>query len=66
MQALLLNQTSLNCSTFISGSATQGLHTVIVRFEDTLRRSLANYQLANSSSAAIKVVINSQDLVELF
>lgn len=31
------------CSNFISGSALQGLHTVIVRYEEGLRKLLQSY-----------------------
>ena len=35
------NYTALTCEKFISGSTTQGLHTVIVRFEEGLRKVLS-------------------------
>lgn len=41
------NYTMYPCEKFISGSTTQGLHTVIVRFEEGLRKVLSQY--TNSS-----------------
>jgi hypothetical protein len=35
------NYTGFTCEKFISGSTTQGLHTVIVRFEEGLRKVLS-------------------------
>jgi len=35
------NYTGFTCDKFISGSTTQGLHTVIVRFEEGLRKVLS-------------------------
>jgi hypothetical protein len=38
------NYTGKQCEKFISGSTTQGLHTVIVRFEEGLRKVFSTYQ----------------------
>ena len=35
------NYTGIPCEKFISGSTTQGLHSVIVRFEEGLRKVLS-------------------------
>lgn len=42
------------CEKFISGSTVQGLHTVIVRYEENLRKVLASYQKSNRSSTAVR------------
>ena len=61
--AVYVNQT---CAKFISGSAAQGLHTVTVRFEEDLRTSLAAYQTSDKSPTAIKTLVASSVLLELF
>lgn len=38
------NTTTYNCSSFISGSLSQGLHVVFVRYFETLRNMLNMYQ----------------------
>eukprot|EP00347_Sterkiella_histriomuscorum_P005463 403356519 len=54
------------CSSFVSGSTTQGLHTVIVRYEEGLRRCLQNYQKSNKTLPEINKILNSQDIREVF
>lgn len=50
------------CDKFISGSTTQGLHTVIVRYEEGLRKVLSNFLKTNNSVETL----NSEDLLDLF
>ena len=60
------NYTNTACEKFISGSTTQGLHTVIVRYEESLRKVLMTYQKGNKTYTEVKALVNSQDLLELF
>lgn len=44
------NYTNVTCDKFISGSTTQGLHSVIVRYEEGLRKVLSEYAAGNGSA----------------
>lgn len=44
------NYTGKPCEKFISGSTTQGLHSVIVRFEEGLRKMLSIFRQNNSTA----------------
>ena len=48
------NYTGVTCEKFISGSTTQGLHTVIVRFEEGLRKVLSQYSNSSSGTGLLK------------
>jgi hypothetical protein len=48
------NYTGIPCEKFISGSTTQGLHTVIVRFEEGLRKVLSQYSNSSSGTRLLK------------
>ena len=48
------NYTGIPCEKFISGSTTQGLHSVIVRFEEGLRKVLSYYSNSSSGTALLK------------
>jgi hypothetical protein len=41
LDSFFANYTGKPCERFISGSTTEGLHTVIVRYEEGLRKTLA-------------------------
>ena len=60
------NYTGKACEKFISGSTTQGLHSVIVRYEEGLRKTLSVYQTGNRTAAEIKKLLNTQDINDLF
>jgi hypothetical protein len=60
------NYTGKICERFISGSTTQGLHSVIVRYEEGLRKVLSMYQSSNRTTNDIKRILNYNDTNDLF
>jgi hypothetical protein len=65
-QITYFENTTRNCSDFISGTLNQGLHVIIVRYFETLRSTLNMYQNYTSlnDSAAINAMYNLDSLQE--
>ena len=56
------------CEKFISGTLTQGMHTTLIRYFETLLSNLANYQLylENDEEEKIQDIFNSEEFYEVY